>query len=66
MSLDEACSALRAYRWPDSTPAVTGPGAVDPFPEGGWVKTVDAAFADERISPEQYEAIWLAASGRGR
>lgn len=64
-SLDEACAALAAYPWPDSTPAVTAGNSADPFPEGGWVKTVDAAYADERITPEQYEALWLASSGRG-
>ena len=66
VSLDETCSALAAYDWPDSTPALSGGSTADPFPPGGWVKTVDAAYTDERITPEQYEAIWLAASGRGR
>ena len=65
-SLDEVCTALAAYEWPDSTPAVSsGPGgSADPFPEGGWVKTVESAYGDGRVTAEQYEAIWTAASGR--
>lgn len=67
-SLEETCSALAAYGWPDPTPAIsaTGGGSADPFPEGGWVKTVEAAYGDGRVTAEQYEAIWLASSGRGR
>lgn len=64
VSLDETCAALAAHEWPDSTPAIA-PGAVDPFPAGGWVKTVEAAYGDGRVTAEQYEAIWLASSGRG-
>jgi len=67
VSLDETCSALAAYEWPDSTPAISkGASSVDPFPAGGWEKTVEAAYADGRVTQEQYEAIWLASSGRGR
>jgi hypothetical protein len=67
VSLEEAASALAAYDWPDSTPAIpTGASTADPYPAGGWVKTVEAAYADGRVTAEQYEVIWLAASGRGR
>jgi hypothetical protein len=66
VSLEETCSALAAYEWPDSTPAISPTGSADPFPAGGWVKTVESAYADGRVTPEQYEAIWLASSGRGR
>ncbi len=65
VSLDETCSALAAYQWPDSTPAVSPGASADPFPPGGWVKTVEAAYGDGRVTAEQYEQIWLAASGRG-
>jgi hypothetical protein len=67
VSLEETCAALGAHQWPDSTPAIaSGSSSADPFPEGGWVKTVEAAYADGRVTQEQYEAIWLASSGRGR
>jgi hypothetical protein len=67
-SLEDTCSALAAYDWPDSTPAISSPGvnSVDPYPAGSWVKTVEVAYGDGRVTAEQYEAIWLAASGRGR
>ena len=65
VSLDETCAALAAHEWPDSTPAVTQGNSADPFPPGGWVKTVEAAYADGRVTAEQYEQIWLASSGRG-
>ena len=67
VSLDETCSALAAYKWPDSTPSISGGGSTaDPFPAGGWEKTVEAAYGDGRVTADQYEAIWLAASGRGK
>lgn len=65
VSLDDTCSALAAYDWPDSTPAISSSRTADPFPPGGWVKTVESAYADGRVTAEQYEAIWLASSGRG-
>jgi hypothetical protein len=68
VSLEETCSALAAYEWPDSTPALASVGrsSADPYSPGGWVKTVEAAYSDGRVTAEQYEAIWLASSGRGR
>ena len=67
-SLEETCAALGAYEWPDPTPKleVTSSGQVNPFPAGGWVMTVDAAYNDGRLSPEQYEALWNACSPRAR
>ncbi|WP_018333999.1 hypothetical protein [Actinomycetospora chiangmaiensis] len=64
VSLDETVTALAAHEWPDATPAGTSLGDTDPFPDGGWVKTMDAAHADGRISGEQYRAIYEACRKR--
>jgi hypothetical protein len=64
VSLGETVTALAAHDWPDATPAGTSLGDTDPFPAGGWVKTMDAAHDDGRITDEQYKAIYEACRKR--
>ena len=60
-TLDETVAALADHEWPDATPVAND---VDPFPEGGWVRTMDAAHSDGRITDEQYRAIYNACRKR--
>ncbi|MFC5063769.1 hypothetical protein [Actinomycetospora atypica] len=64
VTLDETVAALAEHEWPDATPARTSVADTEPFPEGGWVRTMDAAHSDGRITDEQYKAIYDACRKR--
>jgi hypothetical protein len=64
VTLDETVAALAEHEWPEATPARTSVADTEPFPEGGWVRTMDAAHSDGRITDEQYKAIYDACRKR--